>query len=109
MTTNSRGPFTVPIQDLWGDNHCALDQRSIDLSIIYTRLKAAGYPLWLQVPPFGGAHIYYQDPSGWQIQLNGVFTNPPADAWKYVSTLPLFGGLPAARRPPPPFCPWFLP
>jgi hypothetical protein len=66
--------------DIWGDNHVALDQLSSSMDVYWPRLKKAGYPLWMHSTP-GGVHMYAQDPSGWQIQFDGTFNNPPSDVW----------------------------
>eukprot|EP00660_Eupelagonema_oceanica_P000495 gene495-2527_t len=41
---------------IWGDNHCALDQREVDMGTFYTRWAQTGYPLWMHATPTGAAH-----------------------------------------------------
>lgn len=66
---------------IWGDNHAALDQRQTDVGVFYKRWSQSGYPLWMHDTPMGVPHMYAQDPSGWQIQFDGSFSNPPSNLW----------------------------
>lgn len=66
--------------DIWGDNHIALDQLSSNMDVFWPRWQKTGYPLWMHDTP-GGVHMYAQDPSGWQIQFDGTFKNPPSDVF----------------------------
>lgn len=65
---------------IWGDNHCALDQREVDIGTFYSRWSKSGYPLWMHNTPMG-AHMYAQDPSGWQMQFDGSYSSPPSDIY----------------------------
>lgn len=66
---------------IWGDNHCALDQREVDIGTFYDRWSKSGYPLWMHNTPMGQPHMYAQDPSGWQMQFDGSYSNPPSGVW----------------------------
>lgn len=66
--------------DIWGDNHCAYDRAAETTDVYWQRWKQTGYPLWMHSTP-GGVHMYGQDPSGWQIQFDGTFNNPPSDVF----------------------------
>lgn len=66
--------------DIWGDNHCAYDRGAEDTSVYWKRWQTTGYPVWMHSTP-GGVHMYGQDPSGWQIQFDGTFTNAPSDVF----------------------------
>jgi hypothetical protein len=66
--------------DIWGDNHCAYDRGAEDTSVYWKRWQKTGYPVWMHETP-GGVHMYGQDPSGWQIQFDGTFTNAPSDVF----------------------------
>ena len=50
--------------DLWGDNHYAVDDRSIIIDDFVSYLKENDIPYHVSKAMMG-AHIYMPDPTGW--------------------------------------------
>jgi len=85
LRTNARKYMTSPnaCWPIWGDNHIALSS-STPIDTIIERFQAKG---WAEYHPFigmennvsgfGHTAVYLLDPSGWQIEINGAYNNPP--------------------------------
>ena len=39
--------------DIWGDNHAALDQQSVDIGTFWANTKKTGFPIWMQTGAMG--------------------------------------------------------
>ena len=84
--------------DQWIDNHIAIDTRSSPtLDEVAEIFEAEGYYYhWWKIvigppekshqPPGDMYQIYAADETGWGVQLDFPFHNPPADAPTYAAT-----------------------
>lgn len=63
---------------LLGDNHNAFDwQFGFDQSTMVTGMKELDMPYFCKDVNRGGVHCYFTTPYGYQIQLDGSYSNPP--------------------------------
>jgi len=63
---------------LMGDNHNAFDWRSgFDEGDIAAGMEELGMPYFCKLTPMGEVHCYVTTPYGYQIQLDGTYSNPP--------------------------------
>jgi len=61
-----------------GDNHNAFDwQFGFDQSNMVTGMQELDMPYFCRVVNRGGVHCYFTTPYGYQIQLDGSYSNPP--------------------------------
>ncbi len=69
---------------VYGDNHYCIDSQEMDMDAIKAAYDKNGYKYHLFSMPFGnGGNGYFADPTGWQIQLDGRWSNFPSDAGSF--------------------------
>jgi len=63
---------------LLGDNHNAFDWRSgFDQKNMVAGMEKMSMPYFCRNTPMGQVHCYFTTPYGYQIQLDGTYSNPP--------------------------------